>query len=140
MDDRSKRRRRHPPRTVTVKPTELGLRLGARIRALRERGGVTQVQLAERASIGIETVSRLERGIENPTIGILETVCRALNVDIHELFERAYSVEEYIRKQEVRQIAERLGGATPAELAAFRTLANGIRTRGSKPYRQRRSR
>jgi transcriptional regulator with XRE-family HTH domain len=139
MDDRSKRRR-HPRRIVAVKPTELGLRLGARIRALRERGGITQVQLAERAGIGIETVSRLERGIENPTIGMLETVCRALNVDIHELFERAYSVEEYIRKQDVRQIAERLGDASPAELVAFRTLANGIRTRGSKPYRQRRSR
>jgi transcriptional regulator with XRE-family HTH domain len=54
--------------------------LGNSLRRAREDGGMTQEQLADRAGLHRTHVSVLERDKKSPTVDILLSVCRALDV------------------------------------------------------------
>ncbi|WP_067668993.1 helix-turn-helix domain-containing protein [Nocardia miyunensis] len=54
--------------------------LGAAVRDLRERTGLTQVELADRAGLKQPAVARLEAGGTMPTIPVLERIAEALGV------------------------------------------------------------
>ena len=56
------------------------------VRRLRVERGIAQEALAVDAEIDRTYVSRMERGMENPTVGVLERVAKALGVPIIELF------------------------------------------------------
>jgi transcriptional regulator with XRE-family HTH domain len=56
------------------------------IRRLRVKRLVSQEALAVDARVDRSYVSRLERGLENPTVAVLEQISAALRVDIRELF------------------------------------------------------
>jgi transcriptional regulator with XRE-family HTH domain len=58
------------------------------IRRLRVTRLLSQEALAVDAGIDRSYVSRLERGLENPTVAVLEQVSLALRADITELFVR----------------------------------------------------
>ncbi len=56
------------------------------IRKLRVERKLSQEILAVDASIDRTYVSRLERGMENPTVAVLERLANALGVRIEDLF------------------------------------------------------
>jgi transcriptional regulator with XRE-family HTH domain len=56
------------------------------IRRLRVAAGLSQEGLALEAEIDRSYMSRLERGIENPTVGVLDKIAKALRQPIGELF------------------------------------------------------
>ena len=56
------------------------------IRRLRVAKGLSQEVLAVDAEIDRTYVSRLERGLENPTVAVLERLAGALSANIEELF------------------------------------------------------
>lgn len=56
------------------------------LRKLRVRHGLSQEVLAVDAAIDRTYVSRLERGLENPTVAVLERLAAALGVSIAEFF------------------------------------------------------
>lgn len=62
--------------------------VGANIAKHRKKKGLTQEQLAQEAGITSEYVSRLENQKENPTVNLLERLCKALSIDIVDLFKR----------------------------------------------------
>ena len=64
--------------------------LGRMIRLLREAMGLSQEKLAEKAGITYQYVSAVENGKENFTVGILESVAKALGTDVPSLVEKAY--------------------------------------------------
>lgn len=55
------------------------------MRRLRVARGVSQERLANDAGVDRTYVSRLERKMENPSIGILDKIAEALSVHISEL-------------------------------------------------------
>ncbi|HEY5236815.1 MAG TPA: helix-turn-helix transcriptional regulator [Rhizomicrobium sp.] len=57
------------------------------LRRLRVLRSLSQENLAVDAGVDRTYVSRLERGIENPTIAVLERLSIAMDVDIAELFD-----------------------------------------------------
>lgn len=57
------------------------------IRRMRVARGLSQEVLAVDAEIDRTYVSRLERGLENPTVAVLEKLASALLIDIRDLFE-----------------------------------------------------
>ena len=63
--------------------------LAANIRALRERRGWTQEQLAETAGLATRYVQTLESPKANPRAGVLVAVAAALEVEIGRLFKPA---------------------------------------------------
>ena len=60
-------------------------RLGDAIRARRESIGLSQERLAEQAGVHRTYVSMLERGVANPTIGVMLSVSRVLGVRLSAL-------------------------------------------------------
>lgn len=58
------------------------------LRRLRVQQDVAQEALAVDAEVDRTYVSKLERGLENPTAIVLERLASALNADICELFRR----------------------------------------------------
>jgi len=64
--------------------------IGKTIRLLRENAGLSQERLAEKAGITYQYVSAVENGKENFTVGILESVAKALGTELPVLVGTAY--------------------------------------------------
>jgi transcriptional regulator with XRE-family HTH domain len=59
---------------------------GKRLLQLRNRAGLTQVQLAVKAGVNVMVPSRIERGVvEDPPESTLRALARALEVTVDEL-------------------------------------------------------
>ena len=56
--------------------------LGLRIKQLRSEFSLTQEELAERCGLFRTYMSRIESGLANPTLTVLHTLARGLEVDI----------------------------------------------------------
>ena len=82
--------------------------LGRRVREIRKKRGLTQEQLAERASVDVKYLGNIERGHENPTVGILEKLAGALSVKIHQMldFEHELQGVRPLRRR-IQQILDR---------------------------------
>ena len=60
--------------------------VGARIRALREERGWSQLELAGRAEMHRPYLTGVETGARNPSLDILVRIANALHVPLVELF------------------------------------------------------
>jgi len=58
---------------------------GAKLRKLRREKGLTLKQLATRTSLSVSFLSQVERGISQPSISSLTTVCNVLGAEIPSL-------------------------------------------------------
>ena len=56
-----------------------------RVKEWRERRGLTQEQLAEKAKISRGYLARLETARQDPKLSTLEKIARALKVDVTKL-------------------------------------------------------
>lgn len=52
--------------------------IGAKLRAIREKLGMSQEEVAERAGVDRTYISILERGLKSPTLDTMERICAAL--------------------------------------------------------------
>jgi len=57
------------------------------LRRLRVARQLSQEALAADAGIDRTYMSRLERALENPTVGVLERLTKALHADLRDLFD-----------------------------------------------------
>lgn len=76
---------------LTVQTTKA---FGAAVRLLREKSGISQENLAERADLDRTYVSGVERGVRNPTLRIIEKLAVALGVSSVKLFEEAARIQK----------------------------------------------
>ena len=60
--------------------------IGARIKEIRNKKGLTQEQLSEKMEINPKYLSSIERGNENPTLNTLIKLSESLEVDLGEIF------------------------------------------------------
>ena len=67
------------------------------LRRLRVAQALSQEALAADAAVDRTYVGRLERGLENPTVAILERLAEALESDIAELFDAKYAAKGPVR-------------------------------------------
>ena len=63
--------------------------LASAVRTLRERGGLSRAELAERAGISTSWLSRIESGAYDPSWGSMRRVARGLGVSMEVLSEVA---------------------------------------------------
>lgn len=54
--------------------------IGENIKKIREKAGKTQEKLAQEAGIHVSYLSRIERGVVNPTSNVLENIAKVLKV------------------------------------------------------------
>jgi transcriptional regulator with XRE-family HTH domain len=67
-------------------------RFGRVIKAVRERQGVSQEKLAERAEIDRTYVSMIERGKRQPTLEVANRIADALSMRLSEIIRRAEKI------------------------------------------------
>ena len=63
---------------------------GARVSELRKQRNLSQEELAYEADIDLSSLSRMERGLYNPSICKLNDLAEALRVNIKDFFEEKY--------------------------------------------------
>lgn len=73
--------------------TNLLLLIGKRIQTIREKRGITQEQLEEKAGVNAKYISAVERGQKNVTIKTLEKIAQGLDVELYQLFLFSYEFE-----------------------------------------------
>jgi len=100
------------------------MKLGDRIRQLRDELGLTQGQLAGGSAVSQGYLSQLENGeVKNPSAAVLLRVAQAMGIDPDELFEAA----GYPTVRMLRQIYQDYESTVDADL--LRYLANLPRDR-----------
>jgi transcriptional regulator with XRE-family HTH domain len=61
--------------------------MGKKLRKLRRKAGMSQAALAKAAQISEGYLLRLEDGRQDPTLGVLERLAKALGVKVRTLLE-----------------------------------------------------
>ena len=59
--------------------------LGEAVRAARKETGFSQEKLAEKANLSTVFISRIERGVESPSVDNLLKIAKALGVRVSDL-------------------------------------------------------
>lgn len=54
--------------------------IGQRLREIRERNNLLQEDVAQASDISVTYYAGIERGEENPTITVVENICKALKI------------------------------------------------------------
>jgi len=88
------------PHTTTAPSAEAGLQVAGQVRDIRKARHLSQRQLAGRMQVPRTYISKIENGKAIPTLGSLERLAAALEVDISQLVRDSRSV----RDQEVAAI------------------------------------
>jgi transcriptional regulator with XRE-family HTH domain len=92
------------------------MKLGDRIRQLRDELGLTQGQLAGGSSVSQGYLSQLENGeVKNPSAAVLLRVAQAMHIDADELFEAA----GYPTVRMLRQIYQDYESTVDTELLRY---------------------
>ncbi len=81
--------------------------LGLKIKEVRKQRKITQEQLAEKLDLDVGYISKLEVGRNFPTIGTLEKIASALDVELYELFQFT-KVKDKNFKDEIISIYDKL--------------------------------
>jgi len=58
------------------------IQLGKNIKKAREKTGLTQLEVANKADIHVSYYSRIERGVVNPSFEVLGSIAKTLKVKI----------------------------------------------------------
>lgn len=74
------------PSKQRSQPPAFRVRLGRRISELRRRAGLSQADLAEALGTATESVSRIERAVSTPSLGLLGQIAEVLDVEVENLF------------------------------------------------------
>jgi transcriptional regulator with XRE-family HTH domain len=90
------------------------------VRALRESAGLTQAELAERASTSQPTIAAYESGRKSPTLRTLKRLARAVGVDAYVQFYPVLTREDRRSIELHRAMARRLLDDPDAVLALAR--------------------
>lgn len=61
--------------------------MGQRLKRLREAQGLSQYAMADKAGISRQYVRKLEAGLSDPTLGMLQRLAKALGVGVTKLLE-----------------------------------------------------
>ncbi len=88
--------------------------LATNLKALRQRWGFSQAELAERGGLSVGYMSELENADKWPSPSVLEKLADALHVRPFQLFlepEDASSYQEWLeRKDQIAELGEKLFG------------------------------
>jgi transcriptional regulator with XRE-family HTH domain len=90
----------------------LGRRFGVHVRTLRHARQLTQEQLAERSSLSVDAVRRIERAAFSPSLDTLNKLAAGLAVSLRTLFQNF----DRDRRNQVAELCDYLGKRSKNEL------------------------
>lgn len=80
--------------------------LGARIKEIRRLRFLSQEQLAETVGLDSKFISKIEVGRSSPSLETMESIARALEVEIKDLFEFAHLQAGGVKAEEIEKLLE----------------------------------
>ena len=80
------------------------LRLGGRIRALRQARRLTLRDVAERSGVTESFLSQVERDVTSPSIATVQRIARALDLSIAQLFAEEPQTGRVVRREARRRV------------------------------------
>jgi transcriptional regulator with XRE-family HTH domain len=121
-------------KSVPVAPSNGRLRIGARLRAARQRQGLTIDQVAASAQVTKGFISRIERDETSPSVATLVTICEVLSLPIGTLFETPKT--DVVRRSDAPRIQLTGAGAeerllTPRGQARLQVIRSVIEPEGT---------
>jgi transcriptional regulator with XRE-family HTH domain len=81
------------------------LRLGPRIRGLRQARRLTLRAVADRAGVTESFLSQVEREVTSPSIATVQRIARALDLSIAQLFAEEQATGRVVRREARRRVA-----------------------------------
>ena len=102
------------------------LTMGDRIREARKKNGLTQEQLSERLEVSVEFVSKIERGLNMPSMQIFIKLVEILNVSADYLLRDSVSTGKLLGDNAIGRKIEKL---TPKQRIALEALIYNISTK-----------
>lgn len=88
------------------------IKFGKKIREARNKSGMTQEVLAEKADIGAVYLGEIERGIKIPSVSVFVKIIEALNVSADYILRDEISTgKEYV----FDELTEKLSNLTPKQ-------------------------
>ena len=99
---------------------EINIQIGNKIKAARERAGLTQQEFGELVSLGTKNVSDIERGVAGITVSTLKRICEKLSISSD------FILFEKKKKNDVAYLSEKLKRLTPEQFKIIETLLNQI--------------
>jgi transcriptional regulator with XRE-family HTH domain len=100
-------------RKVKIEQAEIVQRVAKRLRALREARSLTRAQLADKASVGLSHLGRLERGKASPGVDLLDRLAKSLGVTVNDLLPPAETDEAFSALLErAKQLLEKVDRET----------------------------
>lgn len=102
---------------------------GGRLKTARKQAGLTQEELASKASLSTITLSKLESGANKPSFDVIVALCQSMNIDPNFFF--GWSTEISVQHNSERRMklqslilnAEKLDDAWLDELVSISRLA-----------------
>ena len=102
-------------------------RIGRQIDEVRRRAGLTQVELAKRAGMSLDGISRILLGHRAPHLGSLMAIGRALDLDYRDLLaDPGRATHRSSRRPSVEAVADALEGEPEAVVAAVEKCARAV--------------
>lgn len=94
--------------------------VGARIRSVRQRRGLSLRGLSAQADVSIGMLSQIERGVTDPSLQTLRQVSRALDVPLFDFFQPAEPTSVAVVRRD-----RRVGLAAPHSEVAYTRVSHG---------------
>src|ERR1700733_13471096 len=85
--------------------------IGTRLKSLREQDRLSIRALSRRAGVSASLISETERGLVEPSVGVLQRLATALDVRIPYFFSRGGSAGEVVIRRDARLILKEEAGA-----------------------------
>ena len=112
---------------------ELAKAMGKRIKEIRKSAELTQEKLAEKTGLSVEYISRIERGLAQPSFRTVDLMSEALNVTAKDFWDFNAPVAFKDKKKEARQkkdyldaISSELKGMEVRELTVVYNVIMGL--------------
>lgn len=96
--------------------SEIDKHLGKKITEFRKAIGLTQSELAELCDLTTETISRLERGVNIPSLKTLEKIAYYLKVPLKNFFDFGNKVKDLDIQREIDRLSHYLRTKEPADV------------------------
>lgn len=103
------------------------LKVGRRMRALREQSGLSLRALAEACDLSVNAISMIERGESSPRVSSLHLLAQALNVRITDFFESEEQRSVVLVRKHERPL-------TQGEEIAIESVGTGLRNQQLEPF------
>lgn len=103
------------------------LKVGQRMRALREKSGLSLRALAEACDLSVNAISMIERGESSPRVSSLHLLAQALNVRITEFFESEEQRSVVLVRKDERPL-------TRSEDLSIESVGTGLRNQNIEPF------